>query len=937
MDYSGILSTNYSKEFTKFPIVLSCSNEWEENKAVKVLDGLFDTYWDAGHLSGWDVPNWIIFDFGQEVRLSEFSFRSSGDCLHDVNDFSLETSNAGNKPWKIVESMKGKKSYSNDQSFIINSVSRYFRFFIKTRYSRFQAYIHSCRFKISTNLGRNSRLSSVEKEFLRLSQRSDNYPNEKIAVIETSNVAVLGQLTALSFLEWVQENPKGVVALPTGKTPEHFIKWLLYYKSSWGTLKTMKEITNFDVKIKNETFPPTEDLIFCQLDEFFPISKTNAHSFLNYVRKYYVRTLELKEENLNLIDYSTFKIFKENSMDYVFPNGKCDLELRTREPKTELEVLQKKAILEADEFCIRYEVNIQKLGGIGFFLGGIGYDGHIAFNFSGCDPQKPTRLVTLNYQTAAQCATDFGGIEYTRNKNAITIGLSTITKNPKAKIIIMAAGEAKGKVVRDAIMSVKHRSRPASYLQNIPGARFYLTEGSSLFLKDRRIEDIQKKCKYGTLSEKDLINAICDLSLLQSKKILELTAKDFLQYEKTKHIYVYWVKQSFSITMLKEKAVLFLIESLNRGLSLPAGQRILHTSPHHDDIMLAYHEITNFLFQYNRNYIIYITSGFNSVSDSYVKSVLERLSWIDKKSLEKVFKPFIECKLETVLIKFKEAYFKYSNSEMQNIETILVLRRLKQVWDCKTFESLQIQVEYLLRDYFPQKYLGQMDSEDVKLFKGSIRESECDRMWAIQDVPHQNVFHTRSKFYTGDFFNPMPTINEDAKPMLSLYEQINPDIITVAFDPEGTGPDTHYKVLQIVAQGLRLAKEKKLSISAKIWGYRNVWHRFCFAATNIAIPISVSSMNEMHRTFLASFSCQRKAEFPSPEYDGPFSILSQKYHRKQLIELKTMLGKDFFMKHLHPNVKNADGIILLKEMDLSSFLKSCEDLQSKIELGNLLN
>jgi len=193
------------------------------------------------------------------------------------------------------------------------------------------------------------------------------------------------------------------------------------------------------------------------------------------------------------------------------------------------------------------------------------------------------------------------------------------------------------------------------------------------------------------------------------------------------------------------------------------------------------------------------------------------------------------------------------------------------------------------------------------------------------------------RFYTGDFFNPIPTINEDAKPMLSLYEQINPDIITVAFDPEGTGPDTHYKVLQIVAQGLRLSKEKKLSISPKIWGYRNVWHRFCFASANIAIPISVSSMNEMHRTFLASFSCQKKAEFPSPDYDGPFSILSQKYHRKQLIELRTMLGEDFFIKHPHPNVKNADGIILIKEMNLSSFLKSCEDLQSKIELANLSN
>jgi len=69
------LTSNSSNEFINFPIIVSCSNEWEENKAMKVLDGLFDTYWNAGHLSGWDVPNWIIFDFGQKIRLSEFSFR----------------------------------------------------------------------------------------------------------------------------------------------------------------------------------------------------------------------------------------------------------------------------------------------------------------------------------------------------------------------------------------------------------------------------------------------------------------------------------------------------------------------------------------------------------------------------------------------------------------------------------------------------------------------------------------------------------------------------------------------------------------------------------------------------------------------------------------------------------------------------------------------
>jgi len=102
------------------------------------------------------------------------------------------------------------------------------------------------------------------------------------------------------------------------------------------------------------------------------------------------------------------------------------------------------------------------------------------------------------------------------------------------------------------------------------------------------------------------------------------------------------------------------------------------------------------------------------------------------------------------------------------------------------------------------------DEHSMQIIKGAIRESECDRMWALQDIePKTNVFHLRSAFYTGDFFNPMPTINEDCKPMLNLYNELQPTLVTVAFDPEGTGPDTHYKVLQVVAQSLRLARDEK--------------------------------------------------------------------------------------------------------------------------------
>jgi len=53
-------------------------------------------------------------------------------------------------------------------------------------------------------------------------------PVEKIGTIIVDNFPELGKLTAMRFLEWAQNNEGSTISLPTGKTPEHFIKWVTY-------------------------------------------------------------------------------------------------------------------------------------------------------------------------------------------------------------------------------------------------------------------------------------------------------------------------------------------------------------------------------------------------------------------------------------------------------------------------------------------------------------------------------------------------------------------------------------------------------------------------------------------------------------------------------------------------------------------------------------
>ena len=85
--------------------------------------------------------------------------------------------------------------------------------------------------------------SAVENIALRHSRQKLSYPpTEKIGVIVVDSFPALGTLAALRFVEWAQRNPEGLIALPTGKTPEHFIKEVTRFLQGWKTVKVRTEL-----------------------------------------------------------------------------------------------------------------------------------------------------------------------------------------------------------------------------------------------------------------------------------------------------------------------------------------------------------------------------------------------------------------------------------------------------------------------------------------------------------------------------------------------------------------------------------------------------------------------------------------------------------------------------------------------------------------------
>merc|ERR1712167_286286 len=103
-----------------------------------------------------------------------------------------------------------------------------------------------------------------------------------------------------------------------------------------------------------------------------------------------------------------------------------------------------------------------------------------------------------------------------------------------------------------------------------------------------------------------------------------------------------------------------------------------------------------------------------------------------------------------------------------------------------------------LRAYFNAQYAGQKDNSQVQLLKGSCREFEAECVWGHIGWQLPNISHLRLGFYTSEIWDPEPTHQRDVAPVLKLLKDIQPDIVTVALDPEASGPDTHYKVLQAV-------------------------------------------------------------------------------------------------------------------------------------------
>lgn len=735
---------------------------------------------------------------------------------------------------------------------------------------------------------------------------------------------MMGLFKAMRFLEWVGENPEGVISLPTGKSSAGFMMWVKKLLAEWDTPESRAFRESHGLLLTRK--PSLSGLHFVQTDEYYPIDPSQHNSSYNYVRKFFVEGFGLDASRGLFINCDEIPLEEGKHYTEVFPNHQVDLSLRFREDRSPMELLQQRSIFKIDDWCSAYEQRIRDLGGIGFFLGGIGPDGRIALNVRGSDFNSTTRLTATNFETAADTASDLGGIEVSRTRPVITIGLSTITHNPDAVVIIYAAGEDKAEVVRLALEEKPCNRYPASVLAKLPNARFCLTTGSASKLKD----SVHQYYTNGGWNQEKSDRAVIDLCRRIDKFSDKLVMDDLHD-------------DTFCrmIPDLGEQTVRQSIDSITakieKGMAPVHGKVIYNTAPHHDDIMLGMLPYINHIASDSSNELHFsiMTSGFNAVTNRFlIKHLANTLNLLRKKQIQMVF--YDNFFTEGYKIKReKDVYHSLIKLASQQKPEFLrgfahrLVRNIVEIWQVKSVQELDDEIVEII-EFTKGCYDGQKMPADIQRLKGMIREFEEELVWAHYGFMGDSVHHLRLGFYTGELFTENPDQSRDVLPILEELRTIQPDIVTLAFDPEGSGPDTHFKVLQAVADAVRLwSRERDLS-GLKIWGYRNVWYRYHPSEATHIVPVSLNDINVFNEAFSNCYLSQVDASFPSYKLDGKFSTLAQSIWVEQLKTVQLLLGKPFFYQNPNPVLRATHGLVFLKEMTADEFLAHADALEKSV-------
>ncbi len=213
-----------------------------------------------------------------------------------------------------------------------------------------------------------------------------------------------------------------VLGLPTGSTP----------------LGTYAELIRMN-KAGKVSFA---NVMTFNMDEYVGLPKEHPESYHSFMWNNFFSHVDIKPENVNILDGMAADLAKE---------------------------------------CAAYEARIEAAGGIDFFMGGVGNDGHIAFNEPYSSMTSRTREIALTQDTIIVNSRFFGGDMAKVPRTALTVGVATFLSS--REVMILATGYAKARAVKEGVEGAYSHAWTITGLQTHPNGILVVDDAAATELK----------------------------------------------------------------------------------------------------------------------------------------------------------------------------------------------------------------------------------------------------------------------------------------------------------------------------------------------------------------------------------------------------------------------------------------------------------------------
>ncbi|MBR2947454.1 MAG: glucosamine-6-phosphate deaminase [Bacteroidales bacterium] len=217
------------------------------------------------------------------------------------------------------------------------------------------------------------------------------------------------------------ENPF-VLGCPTGSSP----------------LGMYKELINMNHQGKVSF----ANVVTFNMDEYVGLPQEHPESYHSFMWNNFFNHIDIKKENVHIL------------------NGNA---------------------VSLEEECLRYEQAIVDAGGIDLFMGGIGPDGHIAFNEPGTSLSSRTHIAKLNNDTIIANSRFFDNNVDLVPKMALTVGVATVMS--AKEVMIICNGHNKARALRHAIEEGVNHMWTISALQMHPEGLIVCDEAACAEIK----------------------------------------------------------------------------------------------------------------------------------------------------------------------------------------------------------------------------------------------------------------------------------------------------------------------------------------------------------------------------------------------------------------------------------------------------------------------